>query len=110
MTAIKRANAIYTGGNIWLFHGLLEDGNHFFTDDYGCTIILNADPSENLDDACDYNWQHEHLVRELDGEEREQFCKDMLSLMKTYPYGSEENGGITEAEINGYMDYMMGEM
>lgn len=104
-----KVNAIYTGGNIWMFLGSLDDGNFFFTDDYGCTLILDADPNEDLDNACYPEWQEEHLVSELEGNERIQFCKDMLTLLSTYEYGSEENGGITETEIDGYFQYMLEE-
>ena len=108
MFEIKNVNAVYTGGNIWLFYGQLEDGNYFLTDDFGATLILDTNPS-NLDESTYQEWQDEHLVRELEGEEREQFCSEMLNILKSYPYGSEEKGGITDSEIDAYKDFMTGE-
>lgn len=104
---IEKVNAVYTGGNIWLFHGQLEDGNYFLTDDFGATLILDANPS-NLDESTYQEWQDEHLVRELESEEREQFCSEMLNILETYPYGSEEKGGIIDSEIDAYKDFMTG--
>ena len=103
---ITKVNAIYTGGNIWMFCGSLEDGNFFLTDDDGYTLILNADPNADLEEASFPEWQDAHLVRELEGDERIQFCDEMLTKLSSYEYGSEENGGITEDEIDGYFQHM----
>ena len=102
--------AIYTGGSIWLFFGKIDDGNYFLTDDMGATLLLRENPGEDLESACHEDWQQENLIREISGAERRQFCLDMLQMLRSYPYGSEENGGITEGEISRYMKTMRGDI
>ena len=97
--AIKKADAVYTGGNIWLFYGELEDGNFFLTDDNGCTQILNADPGADLEEACFAEWQEAHLVRELQHDERMRFCDELLDWIYANP---DHDGGMTEQEIEVY--------
>ena len=101
MSKIKEAYAVYTGGNIWIFYGQLEDGNYFLTDDYGWTQILNADPSD-FDESLYEDWQKEHLVRELDGNERVKFCNHLLDYIYDNPQNS---GGMSFMEIDAYRDY-----
>lgn len=98
---IAKANAVYTGGNIWLFFGSLTDGNYFLTDDQGWTQILNADPS-NLDESTFEDWQLDHLVKELAGDERVEFCYSIIDYLLTHP---EDGGGITTAELNSYRSF-----
>ena len=95
---IKEANAVYTGGNIWLFYGKLDDNTYFLTDDNGWTQILNADPSD-LEESTYEAWQLQHLVREIIGEERIQFCNELLDYICDNPG---HDGGMTEQEIGAY--------
>ena len=95
---IKEANAVYTGGNIWLFYGELNDGNYFLTDDNGWTQFLNADPS-NLDESTFEEWQLQHLVKEIVGDERVKFCDELLDYIYENP---EHDGGMSEQEIETY--------
>lgn len=103
---IKEAFAVYTGGNIWLFYGQLKDGNYFLTDDNGCTQILNADPSD-FDESLYEEWQQEHLVRELEHEERIKFCNELLDWIFAHP---DNDGGITEQEIEAYRTWFESEV
>lgn len=100
---ITEANAIYTGGGIWLFYGKLSDGNYFLTDDNGWTQILNADPS-NLDESTYSEWQEEHLIKELRNTERKLFCEQLLDWLSANPYHC---GGMTEEEIEVYRNWFM---
>lgn len=97
--SIKSVKAEYTGGNIWIFYGELENGNHFLTDDYGATLILNESPAD-FDKSLYEDWQKEHLVKELLLEGRANFLVDMLNAL-------EQTDGryISDDEINGYRDY-----
>ena len=95
---IKEAFAVYTGGNIWLFYGSLENGNYFLTDDNGATEILDEDPSD-LDESLYYEWQQAHLVKELMHEERMEFCDKLLDYIFANP---DHDGGMTEQEIKVY--------
>lgn len=103
---IKEAWAVYTGGNIWLFYGNLEDGNFFLTDDNGCTLILNADPND-LDESTFPDWQEEHLVRELENNERMRFCNALLDWISEHP---DNDGGMTEQEIEVYRNWFKSEL
>lgn len=103
---IKTAWAVYTGGNIWLFYGSLEDGNFFLTDDNGCTLIINTDPSD-LDESTFPDWQEEHLVRELENNERMQFCNVLLDWILEHP---NNDGGMTEQEIEVYRNWFKSEL
>ncbi len=96
---IKEAEAIYTGGNIWLFIGSLTDGNYFLVSDDGWALILNADPS-NLDESLYDDWQKEHLIEEMDeGEELRAFQIQLLDLLKSY---STNQRCIFDEEIENY--------
>lgn len=99
---IKEAYAVYTGGNIWLFYGTLDNGNYFLTDDYGATLILNADPSD-LDESTFPEWQQEHLVTELQGNERIGFCFLLCGYL--LEADADHRGGINDNEIYAYYTY-----
>ena len=60
------AEAIYTGGNIYVYMGEIEDGVFFFAMDDMCydVLFLDADPREADDDAFQPNWQREHTLKE----------------------------------------------
>lgn len=103
---IKTAMAEYTGGNIWLFHGRLEDGNYFLTDDNGSTEILDADP-ENFDESLYWEWQEAHMVKMLEGKERTAFADLLLDWLAKHPEG---RNGFTDSEINAYRNYFQLEM
>ena len=101
MNEILEANAVYTGGNIWLFYGKLVNGDYFLTDDDGWTRILNADPSD-LEESTFEEWQQEHLVEDLSGSKRTLFCDKLLDWLLTHP---DYRGGMTEVEIVSYRSY-----
>ena len=65
---LAKVEAIYTGGSIWVFVGTLKDGTHFMHDDNFDTRILNEYPDPNNEDVWYEEWQHEHLVKDLDTE------------------------------------------
>ena len=104
---VKEVRAVYTGGNIWLFFGRLEDGHHFMVNDDGCAVIAD----EGIEEATEYAWSEwlawcaEHNAREPEGAERLQLCMDMLDRLQQYEYGSENNGGIRPDEIKAYREY-----
>lgn len=104
---IKEAYAVYTGGNIWLFYGQLEDGNYFLTDDNGWTEILNADPSD-FDESLYEEWQQAHLVMELKNDERVKFCNELLDVLELSD--CEHKGGITQMEIDTYRTWFESEV
>ena len=103
---ITKASAVYTGGGIWLFHGELDDGTYFLTDDNGCTQILDEDPSKDFDESLYLEWQQAHLVRDLDDEtERVDFCNKLCDKMLDTKYGDADRGGIFDNEIEEYRQF-----
>lgn len=100
---IKKALAVYTGGDIWLFYGELENGLYFLTDDYGCTLILD-ESAEDFDESLYTEWQDSHKVEELENDDRIEFVDELLDFLLNLPY--KERGCITDEEIEFYRNYM----
>ena len=102
---IKEAFATYTGGNIWLFYGTLENGSYFLTDDYGSTLFLDADPS-NLDESTYEEWQKEHLIVEPPALIQKEFCNLLIKKLLEYDVSDNKHrGGITNTELKSYQHY-----
>ena len=93
------AEAVYTGGNIWVFYGEASDGNWFLTDDYGYTLILNINPDTDWDECFYEDWQKEHLIKELEGKERTDFADELADLLH------KTDCVISDDEIEGYREY-----
>ena len=104
---IKEAFSIYTGGGIWLFYGSLEEGNYFFTDNDGFTLILNEDPSKDIDAVCYSEWQEDHTIRELFGKECQEFCMDLLGKIEGYSLDDHTHrNGFTNEDVRAYRKWM----
>ena len=74
---IKNATAIYTGGNIYIYYGQLEDGNYFRAcDDWDFIEICNSDTSVEAADY--YEFYEEHSLGVLAKEDYEVFWNEML--------------------------------
>lgn len=75
---IKSVTPDYTGGNIYVYLGELDNGQYFIAEDlmYDVTIV-DADPRKAGDDAFQPDWIEEHLVRYLE-EDNITFFRDML--------------------------------
>ncbi len=100
----KNVEALYTGGGIWDFCGKTDDGKYFLTDNDGNTIILDKDVKDDLDNAFFPEWEEEHKIEELQDEERVEFCKAMLAILKMNPIG-----GISLSEIERFEKRILGE-
>lgn len=91
MARVIEANATYTGGNIYQYTGVLDNGNYFQTwTDYEDYIQeLDADPEENWDDNDDEEWQNEHMVAEHYGPEAIEILKEaMRYIIRNEPLGN----------------------
>jgi hypothetical protein len=97
---IKKAEAVYTGGGIYLFYGELENGLHFLTDDMGATLVLDAS-AENFDESLYEDWQSAHQVEELTDEARRTAFVDILC-----DYLKEHDRGMTDYELEKQRAYM----
>lgn len=106
---IAEAFAMYTGENIWLFYGRLEDGNYFLTDDYGSTEALTADPGFDWDESLMWEWQEEHMIKTLSGDERLAFADSLVDWLKTHD-DNDHRGGMTDAELEAYREYFREEI
>ena len=98
---VEKVYSEYTGGGIWIFYGKFWDGTYFLTDDYGWTRLLTADPSD-LEVSTFEEWQQEHLIRDLEGDERKSFLRDLLDYLLEQEEDSIHRHGLTEMEINWY--------
>lgn len=85
---IKNANACYTGGNIYIYYGQLENGLYFRAcDDWESIEICNADTS--TEEADYYEFYQEHSVKTLVGDLYEKFWNDMiLWIIRNSPKGN----------------------
>jgi len=84
MDDIKRATAIYSGGCIYIYFAELETGNWLMGDDEGTMVIVNTNPladEETFDDSMFYEWQQEHLVREIPAEEYHETLNAVLDVI-----------------------------
>lgn len=74
---IKYATAQYTGGNIYIYYGQLENGNYFRgCDDWEWIEICDTDTS--MDAADYYEFYEEHRVNTLTDNQYETFWNEML--------------------------------
>lgn len=101
---IKKIEAVYTGGGIWIFFGAVDE-NYFMMDDYGCVLILDKDPMEldELVDSFDVDWQEKHTIKELMDKERSIFQD--LALDKLLEEDEATRGPISDDEIHFYRSY-----
>lgn len=97
----KKVIPEYTGGGIWLFYGELKSGEHFLTDDNGCTLILDESPAD-FDESLYVEWQQAHTIRELEGEERDIFLRSLLNRIYRRLPEDNEGGYIEDHELNIY--------
>ena len=101
MVRVVRANATYTGGNIYQYTGQFDNGNFFQTwTDYEELQELDTDPEKNWDDNGDDQWQNEHTVSVYYGSEAVEILKEaMRYILKNRPLG---NYSLSEvrAELN----------
>ncbi len=93
LAQIKTAEAVYTGGGIYIFHGGLEDGTFFLVDDNGCVEILD-ESAEDFDVSLYIEWIEKHRVVDgLEESDRIDFCNQLCDYLK------EHDNGMTEYEV-----------
>lgn len=91
MARVIEANATYTGGNIYQYTGVFDNGNFFqtWTDYEDYVQELDVDPEENWDDNDDEEWQNEHMVAEHYGAEAIEILKEaMRYIIDNEPLGN----------------------
>ena len=87
---ITKAIPCYTGGNIYVFTGSLDDGTYFIADDCCYDVrVLDIDPDTVEDEVWYEDFQKKHLVRDIPVEDAPKFFKDMLRwVIKNKPKGN----------------------
>lgn len=91
MARVIEANATYTGGNIYQYTGVFDNGNFFqtWTDYEDYVQELDVDPEENWDNNDDEEWQNEHMVTEHYGLEATEILKEaMRYIIDNEPLGN----------------------
>lgn len=85
---LKNATAIYTGGNIYIYYGELENGLYFRAcDDWDFIEICNSDTS--TEEADYYEFYEKHSTGTLTGNDYKTFWNDMLLwIMHHAPKGN----------------------
>ena len=84
---IKNAIDIYTGGNIYIFVGELENGDKFLADGdlFDVRILDAATDYLDADLIFDVEYQEEHLVNDLDTEkEGPQFIVSVIDYLREH--------------------------
>ena len=99
---IRRVDANYTGGGIYVYSGELENGTFFlFSDDWGAfehVLFLDTDP-DSTEDSEFFEWQEEHKVGELSGSNAKTFAKTAIKkAIKALKNGESMNASQYELE------------
>ena len=99
MFSVKEVCPVYTGGGIWVFLGMFENGAYFITDHY-ITRIVREDPQRFIDDCFFESWQddnaEEYMEKRLDEGTKKKISMEVLDFLLDNP---DKRDGITEAEI-----------
>ena len=97
---VIEANATYTGGGIYQYTGVFDNGNYFqtWTDYEEYVQELNIDPHKNWDDNDDEEWQNEHMIAEHYGQEATEILKEgMKYIIDNKPLGNYSVGEVEDA-------------
>ena len=105
----KSVEPNYTGGNIYVFTGEV-DNNFFMADTSWYDVrLLNGDPNEPTDEVFlgmpmrnmdSVEWQEEHLVKDLNPDEKIDFFKAMLKWVKE----NEPDGNYLMSDMDWFAD------
>ena len=102
---IHTARAEYTGWNIWIFYGTLDDGCYFLVTDDGDALLFNTNPeiaTHLMSDEWD-DWMSKHLIEELKGRKRTKFQTQLCNVLMELDI--RERGWIFDDEILAYKKY-----
>ena len=100
MDKIIKATATYTGGGIYIYTGQLDNGDFFMSNDDFMVYVefYDADPYEELDEACGEIWQHTHSVGEYSGQKAVDFMISVLKWIIQHQQRPEGNYSVGEIE------------
>ena len=95
---INKATAIYTGGGMYIYYAELENGNWLIGGDEWFAEV-NTNPlvdEETFEAAQYYEWQMEHLVREIPEEEFSETLNNVIDVILS---------GKTIKEYDNFLNY-----
>ena len=96
---IKNATAQYTGGNIYIYYGELENGLFFRAGD-GEEYIEICDADTSTDEADYYEFYKKHSIKTLTGDEYIKFWNNMLLwIIHNAPSGNYQVDDLDERMI-----------
>lgn len=98
MDKIYSATATCSGGGIYIYTGQLDNGDFFMSNDDFMEYVefYDADPYEELDEACGEIWQHTHALGGYSGQKAIDFMKSALNwIIQERPEG---NYSVSEIE------------
>ena len=77
------ATAVYSGGGIYLYYAELENKNWIMGND-DWLIVINTNPladEQTFEDSEYYEWQMEHLVKEVPEKEYHKVLNNILDVI-----------------------------
>ena len=83
MENITMATAVYSGGGIYLYYAELENKNWIMGND-DWLIVINTNPltdEQTFEDSGYYEWQMEHLVKEVPEKEYNKVLNNVLDVI-----------------------------
>ena len=118
---IKSVEPCYTGGNIYVFTGSLNDGTFFLaSDDMYDVTIIDTDPSKADwdNEVFDMDWIESHLVKYLpdctsDDTTGIKFFIDILDwVIKNNPKGNYQMSDIKSilTDVKEYLDWLLSDI
>ena len=83
MEKIIKATAVYSGGGIYLYYAEMENKQWIMGNDEWL-IIVNENPivnEETFENSSYYEWQEEHLVKQISEEEYQEVLNKILETI-----------------------------
>lgn len=83
MEKITKATAVYSGGGIYLYYAELENKQWIMGND-DWLIVVNTNPladKQTFEDSGYYEWQEEHLVKQIPEEEFQGVLNNILDTI-----------------------------
>ena len=101
----KDVDVVYTGGNINLYFGVLQDGSYFIADDSNFFVTFVDENVMEFDDIPEMDWYDSHTTYEVPEEDGFRFMKSMYEwIKKNKPSVYDANDLVWhENELDGYM-------
>ena len=83
-----KATAVYSGGGIYLYYAELENKQWIMGNDEWL-IVVDTSPivdEKTFEDSDYYEWQEEHLVKQISEEQYQKVLNKILDIKGSYMY------------------------